>query len=176
MQVLPLLTPNNYNLRKRPRSSEDYETHYLKKRLISCLTPFNPIPDEPKGSLPTPPHEYHSPPLNAKHDVQMDDEFILDEEEEEQQEEDCPKNETNHSRINIMDINGSLLPMEQRSGESKYRIPSFVLNHHHHHQQQQQQQSSYSDLLLTALLYNEKAKITEIIAEEDNKGDPMDLD
>lgn len=34
----------------------------------------------------------------------------------------------------------------------------------------------YSDLLLTALLYNEKAKITEIIAEEDNKGDPMDLD
>lgn len=48
MQVLPLLTPNNYNLRKRPRSSEDYETHYLKKRLISCLTPFNPIPDERK--------------------------------------------------------------------------------------------------------------------------------
>lgn len=33
----------------------------------------------------------------------------------------------------------------------------------------------YSDLLLTALLYKEKAKITEIIPE-DNKGDPMDLD
>lgn len=73
----------------------------------------------------------------------MDDEFILDDEEEEQEEEDCPKNETNHSRINIMDINGSLLPMEQRSGESKYRIPSFVLNHQQQQQQQHQQSSSY---------------------------------
>lgn len=34
MQVLPLLTPKNFNSKKRSRSEDDFESNYLKKRLI----------------------------------------------------------------------------------------------------------------------------------------------
>jgi hypothetical protein len=41
MQEMPLLTPNSFfiNLKKRSRSNvDDFESHYLKKRLISTIT------------------------------------------------------------------------------------------------------------------------------------------
>lgn len=32
------------------------------------------------------------------------------------------------NHIHLMDINGTLLPMEQKPGETKYSIPGFVLS------------------------------------------------
>lgn len=32
------------------------------------------------------------------------------------------------NQIHLMDINGTLLPMEQKPGETKYSIPGFVLS------------------------------------------------
>lgn len=46
MQELPLLTPTNFisNNKKRSRASidDDFESHYLKKRLISTLPDLKP--------------------------------------------------------------------------------------------------------------------------------------
>lgn len=46
MQALPLLTPTNFinNNKKRSRASidDDFESHYLKKRLISTLPDLKP--------------------------------------------------------------------------------------------------------------------------------------
>ena len=48
MQVLPLLTPNQYNAKKRMRSTtDDFESHCFKKRLISTQTDFLPKPKLP---------------------------------------------------------------------------------------------------------------------------------
>jgi hypothetical protein len=100
MQVLPLLTPTHFmtNTKKRPRpTTEDFESHYLKKRLISTLVPLDttevpPLPD-----------------LDA----------IIEELPEE--------TPTHHSNIQLVNVNGTLLPMEQKPGETKYSIPDFVL-------------------------------------------------
>lgn len=42
MQVLPLLTPTHFNNKKRSRSEDDFDSNYLKKRLISTFTPTTP--------------------------------------------------------------------------------------------------------------------------------------
>jgi hypothetical protein len=36
-------------------------------------------------------------------------------------------NQSMYPRIHVLDINGTMLPMEQKPGESKYSIPDFVL-------------------------------------------------
>lgn len=50
MQELPLLTPTNFisNNKKRSRASidDDFESHYLKKRLISTLPDLKPASTE----------------------------------------------------------------------------------------------------------------------------------
>lgn len=33
-----------------------------------------------------------------------------------------------HNQIHLLDINGTILPMEQKPGETKYSIPGFVLS------------------------------------------------
>ncbi|RCI06834.1 hypothetical protein CU098_011925 [Rhizopus stolonifer] len=115
MQVSPLLTPLNFNTRKRSRSIEDYESNYLKKRLISCLSSI--MHDMPPIT----------PPTGNTTKIDDTDQFLLDDDDEEEQEE-YPVNNSDKARINIININGSMLPVEQRPGESKCRIPLFVLN------------------------------------------------
>jgi hypothetical protein len=102
MQVLPLLTPTHFmtNNKKRPRpSTEDFESHYLKKRLISTLVPLNET-------------DIIIPPL-------PESKVIIEELPEE-----TPNNQSN---IQLVNVNGTLLPMEQKPGETKYSIPDFVL-------------------------------------------------
>ncbi|KAG2199594.1 hypothetical protein INT47_012194 [Mucor saturninus] len=105
MQVLPLLTPTNFNNKKRPRSEDDFESNYLKKRLISSPPPSplyktdTPIAMDTRG--------YVTPPKDRI---------------------DTQRNYDRHARIDMLDFNGTILPMEQRTGETKYSIPGFVLH------------------------------------------------
>lgn len=103
MHELPLLTPTHFmaNNKKRPRSpTEDFESHYFKKRLISTLIPVNPTDRE-------------------IHDILPETDIVIEELPEE--------TSSKHPNIQLVDVNGTLLPMEQKPGETKYSIPDFVL-------------------------------------------------
>lgn len=127
MQVLPLLTPTNFNSKKRPRSEDDFESNYLKKRLISSPPPYKrgndyyfflkkerkkadkiqdtPIDMDTRG--------YVTPPRDRKKDDTL-----------------SPKLHRNdrHARIDMLNFNGTILPMEHRTAETKYSIPGFIFS------------------------------------------------
>lgn len=129
MQVSPLLTPLNFNTRKRARSIEDYEAHYFKKRLISCLSSIMQDSKFLCYSLFSLFISIVSSSNNSNNNMNMGDVFIdEDDDVKKEEKEEFEVNNTASSRIKNININGSILPMEQRSGESKCRIPLFVLN------------------------------------------------
>ncbi|KAG1231691.1 hypothetical protein G6F68_019182 [Rhizopus microsporus] len=102
--------------------------------------------------------------------MNMDDVFIdEDDDVKKEEKEEFEVNNTASSRIKNININGSILPMEQRSGESKCRIPLFVLNDNLYNN---------NDLPLVLYQKNDWSSITEL--EEDDSSitsnDPMDLD
>ncbi|GAN09576.1 hypothetical protein MAM1_0275c09106 [Mucor ambiguus] len=118
MQASPLLTPTNFmnNSKKRSRAyiNDDFESHYLKKRLISTipnLKPTSPTFTTDKWEYVTlPPTLEEEENTTSNHRAPIEDGALYP------------------NQIHLMDINGTLLPMEQKPGETKYSIPGFVLS------------------------------------------------
>ncbi|KAI7904912.1 uncharacterized protein BX663DRAFT_501020 [Cokeromyces recurvatus] len=154
MQVLPLLTPTNFtaNNKKRSRSStdedDDFECHYLKKRLISTISDITSIID------------------NNEDRIEQDEESFSPATKE--------KNDFNNSRIQSIDVNGTLLPMEQRPGEVKYSIPDFILN-----KQCTFYNNNNKSNLGELTLYNKGRQSWSSIEEEEkynSQAQPMEID
>ncbi|KAK4514517.1 medium-chain fatty acid-CoA ligase faa2 [Mucor velutinosus] len=133
MQVSPLLTPTNFisNIKKRPRAiiDDDFESHYFKKRLISTipnLKPPSPTSTTNKCCNRTP----RSPNFNDSLGGNVTLSPTLEEEESTTSNHRASIDDTSPypNQIHLMDINGTLLPMEQKPGETKYSIPGFVLS------------------------------------------------
>ncbi|KAL9555288.1 hypothetical protein MBANPS3_002413 [Mucor bainieri] len=137
MQASPLLTPTNYttNSKKRSRAyiDDDFESHYLKKRLISTIP--NLKPPSPTNSNSNTDKYYNRPPCSPDFYDLLEENVTLSPSLEE--EETITSNyqtpiiddgASYPNRIHLMDFNGTLLPMEQKPGETKYSIPGFVLS------------------------------------------------
>ncbi|KAI8980004.1 hypothetical protein BDB01DRAFT_798429 [Pilobolus umbonatus] len=113
MRVLsqPIITLNfNNNPRKRSRSPSDSDSHYLKKRLISTTS--------------------NADNINPSHNIRIDDmdEFLNNNPESEDIVSNHHRKDHMNPVIDVLHINGSSLPMEQRPGESIYRVPSFIVS------------------------------------------------
>ncbi|KAL0144048.1 hypothetical protein V8B55DRAFT_1410392 [Mucor lusitanicus] len=157
MQVSPLLTPTNFmsNSKKRSRAyiDDDFESHYLKKRLISTIPNLKPPSptsntDKQGGNVTL------SPTLEEEENTTSNRLVPI---------EDGPPY-PNH--IHLMDINGTLLPMEQKPGETKYSIPGFVLSDS---MNKPLQPSSGNQLILY-----EKNPILASIEKEQQQHQPID--
>lgn len=71
---------------------------------------------------------YVTPPESKNH-VRIDDmdAFLSQNDHKESYHATLHRND-HDSRIDMLDINGTILPMEHKTGETRYCIPGFVLN------------------------------------------------
>ncbi|CAO0797507.1 unnamed protein product [Mucor circinelloides] len=193
MQASPLLTPTNFinNSKKRSRAyiDDDFESHYLKKRLISTIPNLKPpSPTPASGTInidsdrtPSSPNLHDLSRGNATLSPQLEEEEDITSHQQTQIDDTTPYT----NQIHLMDINGTLLPMEQKPGETKYSIPGFVLSD----TSNKPLQASSGQLILyeknpiLASIEKEQQQHQQIddndsttSEENDDDYDPMDLD
>ncbi|KAI8637890.1 hypothetical protein BD408DRAFT_447245 [Parasitella parasitica] len=185
MQVSPTLKPINFvnSNKKRSRASIDdnFESHYLKKRLISTIPNLIPSATSINDD-----NCNRSFPPNLQGSVGGNVAVSAEEEDAESNyQAQIDDKASSYNRVFLMDVNGTLLPMEKKSGETKYSIPEFVLSDTNN----KPLQPSSGQLILyeknRMLAYNDKEQLKyqrmddndSVTSEEnDEEYDLMDLD